>query len=45
MPAGGTSGFVSLPAAYWPILAAMLAIYGVPKQIVKTWFVRRFGEA
>jgi Mg2+-importing ATPase len=44
-PAAGALGFVPLPAAYWPILAAMLAAYVVLTQLVKTWFVRRFGEA
>jgi Mg2+-importing ATPase len=44
-PLAGALGFVPLPAAYWPILAAMLACYVVLTQIVKTWFVRRFGEA
>ncbi len=44
-PAAGALGFVPLPAAYWPILAVMLAAYVVLTQLVKTWFVRRFGEA
>jgi Mg2+-importing ATPase len=44
-PAAGALGLVALPAAYWPILAAMLAAYVVLTQLVKTWFVRRFGEA
>jgi Mg2+-importing ATPase len=44
-PAAGPLGFVRLPAAYWPILAGMLAGYVVLTQIVKAWFVRRFGEA
>jgi Mg2+-importing ATPase len=44
-PLAGTLGFVPLPAAYWPILAGMLAMYVVLTQLVKTWFIRRFGEA
>jgi Mg2+-importing ATPase len=44
-PIAGTLGFVPLPAAYWPILAGMLAAYIILTQLVKTWFVRRFGEA
>jgi hypothetical protein len=32
------------PAAYWPILAGMLATHIVFTQIVKMWFIRRFGE-
>ncbi len=43
-PLAGTLGFVALPAAYWPILAAMLVGYVCLTQVVKTWFVRRFGE-
>jgi Mg2+-importing ATPase len=44
-PAAGALGFVPLPAASCLILAAMLAAYVVLTQLVKTWFVRRFGEA
>ena len=44
-PLAGTLGLVPLPAAYWPILAGMLAAYVLLTQIVKTWFVGRFGEA
>jgi P-type Mg2+ transporter len=44
-PFAGALGFAALPAAYWPILAGMLALYVVLTQLVKTWFVRRFGEA
>ncbi len=44
-PLAGTLGFVPLPGAYWPILAGMLAMYVVLTQIVKTWFIRRFGDA
>jgi Mg2+-importing ATPase len=44
-PLASTLGFVPLPAAYWPILAGMLAAYVVLTQLVKTWFIRRFGEA
>jgi Mg2+-importing ATPase len=44
-PFAGTLGFVPLPPSYWPILAGMLAAYVVLTQIVKTWFIRRFGDA
>jgi Mg2+-importing ATPase len=44
-PLAGALGFVALPSAYWPILAAMLAGYVVLTQLVKMWFIRRFGEA
>jgi len=37
-------GFVPLPQLYWPLLAAMLLAYVVLTQLVKAWFVRRFGE-
>jgi Mg2+-importing ATPase len=44
-PLASTLGLVQLPSGYWPILAAMLAAYIVLTQLVKTWFIRRFGEA
>jgi P-type Mg2+ transporter len=44
-PLAPALGFVRLPMGYWPILAGMLAAYVVLTQIIKTWFVRRFGEA
>jgi len=33
-----------LPALYWPLLAGMLIAYVALTQIVKVWFIRRFGE-
>jgi Mg2+-importing ATPase len=36
-------GFVSLPALYWPILAAMLLAYLSLTHLMKIWFHRRFG--
>jgi Mg2+-importing ATPase len=44
-PLAGALGFVGLPALYWPLLAGMLLCYVLLTQVVKTWFVRRFGEA
>jgi Mg2+-importing ATPase len=44
-PLAGTLGFVPLPAMYWPILGLMLLAYVILTQGVKTWFIRRFGEA
>jgi P-type Mg2+ transporter len=44
-PLASTLGFVPLPAMYWPILGLMLLAYVVLTQGVKTWFIRRFGEA
>jgi len=43
-PLADTLGFVPLPPMYWLFLAAMLLCYAVLTQVVKTWFVRRFGE-
>jgi Mg2+-importing ATPase len=43
-PLASTLGFVPLPAAYWGYLAAMLLCYVTLTQLVKTWFIRKFGE-
>ncbi len=43
-PLADTLGFVALPPLYWPLLAAMLVGYVVLTQLVKSWFVRRYGE-
>jgi Mg2+-importing ATPase len=43
-PLASTLGFVPLPPLYWLFLAGMLACYVVLTQLVKTWFVRRFGD-
>jgi Mg2+-importing ATPase len=37
-------GFVTLPPLYWLLLLGMLLIYVVLTQLVKTWFIRRFGD-
>jgi Mg2+-importing ATPase len=39
-----TLGFVPLPALYWLYLAMMLLGYAILTQMVKTWFIHRFGE-
>jgi Mg2+-importing ATPase len=39
-----TLGFVSLPPLYWLYLATMLPGCALLTQVVKTWFIRRFGE-
>jgi Mg2+-importing ATPase len=44
-PLAATLGFVALPAMYWPILGAMLLAYVILTQVVKTWFIKRFGAA
>jgi hypothetical protein len=35
---------VPLPPMYWLYLAAMMLGYAVLTQVVKTWFIRRFGD-
>ncbi|MFZ3114494.1 MAG: hypothetical protein WA133_08700 [Syntrophales bacterium] len=43
-PLVNTLGFVPLPPLYWLFLAIMLLGYAILTQVVKTWFIRRFGE-
>ena len=43
-PLAKTLGFVPLPALYWLFLAIMLLGYAILTQVVKTWFIRRFGD-
>jgi Mg2+-importing ATPase len=43
-PLANTLGFVPLPALYWLYLAIMLLGYALLTQVVKTWFIHRFGE-
>ena len=43
-PLAGALGFVPLPTQYWVLLAVMLVFYVILTQVVKTWFIRRFGE-
>jgi Mg2+-importing ATPase len=43
-PLASTLGFVPLPARYWLFLAGMLLGYALLTQLLKTWFIRRFGE-
>ena len=43
-PLANTLGFVPLPPLYWLFLAIMLLCYAILTQVVKTWFIRRFGE-
>jgi P-type Mg2+ transporter len=42
-PAGAALGFTPLPPLYWPIVAAILLSYATLTQLVKVWFVRRWG--
>jgi len=43
-PLAGALGLVTLPPLYWGLLAAMLVCYVFLTQIVKTWFIRKFGD-
>lgn len=43
-PLASTLGFVPLPPLYWLFLFAMLMTYVALTQLVKTWFIRRYGE-
>jgi Mg2+-importing ATPase len=43
-PLANTLGFVPLPSLYWLLLAVMLVAYIILTQLVKTWFIRRFGD-
>ena len=43
-PLANMLGFVALPPLYWLLLAIMLLCYMILTQLVKTWFIRRFGE-
>jgi Mg2+-importing ATPase len=42
-PLGSKIGMVPLPGAYFPWLLATLLGYALLTQLVKTWFVRKFG--
>ena len=35
--------FVRLPVLYWPLLALMLFSYIILTQLVKTWYIKKFG--
>jgi Mg2+-importing ATPase len=42
-PLGKTLGFVHLPTSYFPWLVVTLVSYCVLTQVVKRWYIRRFG--
>ena len=42
-PFADVLGFVALPMQYWPLVGLMLVCYVALAQLVKTWFVRRYG--
>jgi Mg2+-importing ATPase len=41
---GGKLGLVPLPGSYFPWLVTILLSYAVLTQIVKVWYIRRFGS-
>ena len=43
-PLATTLGFVPLPPVFWLYLAGLLLGYAVLTQVVKGWFIRRFGD-
>jgi Mg2+-importing ATPase len=43
-PLANTLGFVPLPRMYWLYLGIMMLGYALLTQVVKTWFIRKFGE-
>lgn len=43
-PFGHSIGLVSLPLSYFPWLTGILLSYCVLTQIIKTWYIRRFGK-
>jgi Mg2+-importing ATPase len=42
-PIASSLGFVPLPAVYFLWLALILSCYGVLTQVVKTWFIKKYG--
>ncbi len=43
-PFASALGLVTLPPLYWLLLLTMLLSYVVLTQVVKVWFVRRYGD-
>jgi Mg2+-importing ATPase len=43
-PLANTLGFVALPPLYWMYLAIMMLGYALLTQVVKSWFIKRFGD-
>lgn len=42
-PLAAPLGFTALPWLYWPLVLGMMILYVLLTQIVKTWFVKKFG--
>jgi Mg2+-importing ATPase len=43
-PLAGAMGFVPLPGLFWPLLAAILVVYVILTQLVKTWFYHHYPD-
>jgi Mg2+-importing ATPase len=43
-PLANTLGLVTLPSIYWVFLTAIMICYIGLTQLVKTWFIRKFGD-
>jgi Mg2+-importing ATPase len=43
-PLASTLGFVPLPPLFWLFMVGVLLGYALLTQLVKSWFIRRFGE-
>lgn len=43
LPVGHLFSFVRLPLLYWPLLTLILLCYITLTQIVKSWYIRKFG--
>ena len=43
-PFAGALGFAPLPPSYWLYIAGFLVTYFILTQLVKRWFVKRFGQ-
>lgn len=42
-PLAAPLGFTALPWLYWPLVLGMMILYVLLTQVVKMWFVRKFG--
>ena len=43
-PLSATLGFRPLPALYWPVVVSFLLAYASLTHVVKSWFIRRWGQ-
>lgn len=43
-PIASGLGFTQLPWLYWPILGGIMLLYMILTQLVKGWFIRKFGQ-